>query len=274
MVLCSKPRAPRPVASLSRDLSQRLASSIAFSATLRHCSRNLGNLQKLSSPNRHPSSLEHRCSVAPAGPASPSELWPPDTVLRSKPTLDVSEILGERALCMLHPRAFLVVALNQPIPSFASHATGFGPKVRPVIHSLSHWPKPLCRGSRRKAMLSYNIPWKFGNEVFQILLSSSSRMLRLYHQFRIREDYELFAALFHMQLARRNCKEPIEWRSLHVVAERGVNWRAHAGPADENIAGTHGPRLYVCHQIRVPNPQRSSLRSLAFARFARSFKMD
>ena len=31
------------------------------------------------------------------------------------------------------------------------------------------------------------------------------------------------------------------------------------------------PRLCVCHQIRPLNPQRNSLRSLTFARFARTF---
>ena len=33
----------------------------------------------------------------------------------------------------------------------------------------------------------------------------------------------------------------------------------------------HQMRLYVCHQMRLLNPQRSSLRSLTFARFARTF---
>ena len=33
----------------------------------------------------------------------------------------------------------------------------------------------------------------------------------------------------------------------------------------------HQMRLYVCHQMRLQNPQRSSLRSLTFARFARTF---
>ena len=37
----------------------------------------------------------------------------------------------------------------------------------------------------------------------------------------------------------------------------------------------HQMRLYVCHQmrlcLRLLNPQRSSLRSLTFARFARTF---
>ena len=33
----------------------------------------------------------------------------------------------------------------------------------------------------------------------------------------------------------------------------------------------HQIRLYVCHQIRLLNPQRNSLRSLTFARFARTF---
>ena len=33
----------------------------------------------------------------------------------------------------------------------------------------------------------------------------------------------------------------------------------------------HQMRLHVCHQMRLLNPQRSSLRSLAFARFARTF---
>ena len=33
----------------------------------------------------------------------------------------------------------------------------------------------------------------------------------------------------------------------------------------------HQMRLYVCHQMRLLNLQRSSLRSLTFARFARTF---
>ena len=33
----------------------------------------------------------------------------------------------------------------------------------------------------------------------------------------------------------------------------------------------HQMRLHVCHQMRLLNPQRSSLRSLTFARFARTF---
>ena len=33
----------------------------------------------------------------------------------------------------------------------------------------------------------------------------------------------------------------------------------------------HQMRLYVCHQMRLPSPQRSSLRSLTFARFAHTF---
>ena len=33
----------------------------------------------------------------------------------------------------------------------------------------------------------------------------------------------------------------------------------------------HQMRLYVCHQMCLLNPQRSSLRSLTFARFARTF---
>ena len=33
----------------------------------------------------------------------------------------------------------------------------------------------------------------------------------------------------------------------------------------------HQMRLYVCHQMRPLNPQRNSLRSLTFARFARTF---
>ena len=33
----------------------------------------------------------------------------------------------------------------------------------------------------------------------------------------------------------------------------------------------HQMRLYVCHQMRLPSPQRSSVRSLTFARFARTF---
>ena len=33
----------------------------------------------------------------------------------------------------------------------------------------------------------------------------------------------------------------------------------------------HQMRLHVCHQMRLPRPQRSSLRSLTFARFTRTF---
>ena len=63
---------------------------LLFSANPQHCHRTVVSIQKGLWSQRAPSSPEHRRPVPPASSASPSELWVPDIVLRSKTTLDVS----------------------------------------------------------------------------------------------------------------------------------------------------------------------------------------
>ena len=64
-------------------------------------------------------------------------------------------------------------------------------------------------------------------------------------------------------LLRRHC--PMD---LAVSSTKGAYTCVNLAPSK------HQMRLYVCHQMRLPSPQRSSLRSLTFARFARTFRMD
>ena len=64
--------------------------------------------------------------------------------------------------------------------------------------------------------------------------------------------------------------------SLHMCAPTSACFIKTSGFSEEMSHGPrlyvcHQMRLYVCHQIRLLNLQRSSLRSLTFARFARTF---
>ena len=66
----------------------------------------------------------------------------------------------------------------------------------------------------------------------------------------------------------------IPWTSLiRVSSTKGAYTCVRALPPKHQMRlyVCHQMRLHVCHQMRLLSPQRSSLRSLTFARFARTF---
>ena len=76
-------------------------------------------------------------------------------------------------------------------------------------------------------------------------------------------------------LSSPSCEGALKWRSCRsqLLGHRPDHETTHIqNPMD--LACTcvkHQMRFYVCHQMRLLNSQRSSLRSLTFARFAHTF---
>ena len=102
---------------------------VPLSANRQHSSQNIGPLQKLPGSKPTPITPEHRCSVAPASPASPSELWVPDTLLPSVLT-------GVRCQKTSAPPASLSLLFTsstprQPRKAHSLHPRSFPPRPGP-----------------------------------------------------------------------------------------------------------------------------------------------
>ena len=73
-------------------------------------------------------------------------------------------------------------------------------------------------------------------------------------------------ALLSQSIVEAHPEEEFPWTSLvHVKHQRRLY------VCQGFVLPKHQMRLHLCHQMRLLSPQRSSLRSLTFARFARTF---